>query len=113
MLLDAPIDSAAASSSAFDPQNPFDFSETAVAELRIHRTATWLADYWDLELDGSDIAALESAGVEWVRARLRYGSGDWLIRFCLGQADRVVLEAPADLAAEVQRRSASALAALL
>lgn len=94
---------------AFDPTDPFGFSARPAAELRVRRDATWLADYWDLQLDPE---ALADPGAEWVSATLRYGSGEWLVRFCLGQADRVKLISPSEFAEEVRRRVSAALGAL-
>ncbi|MCP1387041.1 WYL domain-containing protein [Corynebacterium sp. TA-R-1] len=112
-LLDDRITPQASASSAFDPADPFHFSAAEVAALKIRRDAAWLADYWDLELDADDVESLSDPQVEWVRATLRYGSGDWLVRFCLGQADRVVLVEPKELADEVQRRASLAIDTLL
>lgn len=107
LLDDARADTAPAP--AFDPRDPFGFSTRPAAELRVRRDATWLADYWGLQLDSE---ALADADAEWVPATLRYGSGEWLVRFCLGQADRVKLIAPSELAEEVRRRVSAALGAL-
>lgn len=103
-LLDAVVESPA---EEFDPADPFGMSGRDVASLLIHPDATWLADYWELELAG------DPAGPGgWIPATMRFGSADWLVRFCLGQADRVRLIAPADLAAAVRNRALGAIEAL-
>ena len=58
---------------------------------RIATEATWLADYWQIELGSG-----EEDG--WVSATMPYGSDDWLIRFCLSQADRVRVVSPPHIA---------------
>ncbi|SDS07281.1 helix-turn-helix transcriptional regulator [Corynebacterium timonense] len=79
--------------------DPFGFGDAARATLLIRSEATWLADYWEIELDA------DTLDQEWVRATMPYGSADWLIRFCLGQSDRVRLEKPTELAEEVTWRA--------
>ena len=43
---------------------------------------------------------------------MRYGSDDWLVRFCLSQADRVRIVEPPALAEEVMSRVQRGLEAL-
>ncbi|AWB84000.1 helix-turn-helix transcriptional regulator [Corynebacterium liangguodongii] len=88
----------------FDGSDPFGFSDRARARLLVRREATWLAEYWEIDL-------AEVKG-EWVEATMPYGSADWLVRFCLAQADRVRLTSPAGLAGEVRRRASAGLAGL-
>ncbi|WP_165165202.1 helix-turn-helix transcriptional regulator [Corynebacterium qintianiae] len=104
-LIDAPSD-APFNSGTFDPTDPFGFANRHRAELLIRREATWLADYWEIELD------LEAGTGEWVPAAMPYGSDDWLVRFCLSQADRVELVEPVELARDVVARAQTALDAL-
>lgn len=106
-LADAPSDAPAGI--AFNPADPFGFSTRQAAQLLVRRDATWLADYWDIQLDTD---ALEDPGAAWIPATLRYGSGDWLVRFCLGQADRVRLISPSELADTVRHRVSGCLRAL-
>lgn len=80
--------------------DPFGFGDSARAVLEIHTDATWLVDYWEIEL-------LDREG-EWVRAEMPYGSEEWLVRFCLSQADRVRLREPVELAGEIGRRARAA-----
>ena len=97
-LLDAPSN-APSNPTGFDPNDPFGFSTRRRAELAIRRDATWLADYFEIELD-SDLGS-----GDWVRATMAYGNDDWLIRFCLSQGDRVRLVEPGNLARETVRRA--------
>ena len=110
-LLDAPSD---ATGTDFDPADPFGMADRAQARLLIHPDATWLADYWEIELEepsGEDQVGAEASG-EWIRATMRYGSDDWLVRFCLSQADRVHIVEPAALADEAMSRVQRGLEAL-
>lgn len=108
-LLDAPS-VATDFDTDFDPADPFGMADRAQAKLLIHPDATWLADYWEIELDN----APEHAGAprEWIPATMRYGSDDWLVRFCLSQADRVRIVEPAALADEAMSRVHRGLEAL-
>ena len=114
-LLDAP--SAATGTdfdTDFDPADPFGMADRAQARLLIHPDATWLADYWEIELEEpseEDQEGAEPAG-EWIPATMRYGSDDWLVRFCLSQADRVRIVEPAALADEAMSRVHRGLEAL-
>lgn len=110
-LLDAEVTTPATD---FDPADPFGLSSREKASLLIHPDATWLADYWELELDDASTAEGEGPREvgEWIPAKMRFGSADWLVRFCLGQADRVRLIAPAELAARVSERAIRAIEAL-
>lgn len=99
----------AGAATGFNPADPFGLNAREAAQLRVRRDATWLADYWGIELDANALADPQET---WVPARLRYGSEDWLVRFCLGQADRVKLQAPSELAEEVRRRVSAALKAI-
>ena len=110
-LLDAPSD---ASGTDFNPADPFGMADREQARLLIHPDATWLADYWEIELEepsDEDQQGAEPAG-QWIPATMRYGSDDWLVRFCLSQADRVRIVEPAGLAAEAMSRAKRALDAL-
>lgn len=89
----------------FNGSDPFGFDATNVAMLLVSPDATWLADYWEIEIgkptdDGR------------IQATMVYGSEDWLIRFCLSQGDRIELVGPPKLAAEARRRAFAALEAL-
>lgn len=106
-LADAPS-AAPPAAARFDPADPFGFRGSQRARLRIRREATWLADYWDIELaPGTD-----SEPGDWVDAEMPFGSGEWLVKFCLSQADRVTLVDPPELAREVAARAKAALDAL-
>ena len=110
-LLDAPsVATGTDFDTDFDPADPFGMADRAQAKLLIHPDATWLADYWEIELDN----APEHAGApgEWIPATMRYGSDDWLVRFCLSQADRVRIVEPAALADEAMSRVHRGLEAL-
>lgn len=89
-----------------DPDDPFGFASRCRAELLVHRDATWLADYWEIELDQ------EAGEGEWVPAHMAYGSDDWLVRFCLSQADRVRLVNPAKLSRQLVGRAQAGVDAL-
>lgn len=94
----------------FDPADPFRLQERDVARLAIRRDAAWLADYWEITLEEAADGA--AAARDWISATMHYGSADWLVRFCLSQADRVRLESPVELAEEVARRARHALRVL-
>lgn len=106
VLTDATSNPPNAPTPTLDPADPFSMRDAKRAQLLIHRDATWLADDWDLDID------LSHEGGEWVPAQMRYGSADWLVRFCLGQAGRVRLQAPEELAEEVVRRADVAMRVL-
>lgn len=112
-LLDAYFTPPSSKTHPVNPRDPFGLGKASVARLRVHRDATWMADYWAIELDPADLASLEDPEVEWVAATLPYGGSDWLVRFCLANADRVRLTHPPELAAEVRGRASRALEALL
>ncbi|WKD57681.1 hypothetical protein CAPI_05655 [Corynebacterium capitovis DSM 44611] len=100
-VLDAPAPPEVISrAGGFDARDPFGFSDAARARVEVRREATWLADYWEIDLE---VSAPAREG--WVSAEIPYGTVEWLIRFCLAQADRVVLRHPADVAEEVARRA--------
>ena len=108
-LLDAPSDATGTDFvTDFDPADPFGMADRAQAHLLIHPDATWLADYWEIELEEPS----EEASGEWLPATMRYGSDDWLVRFCLSQADRVRIVEPAALADEAMSRVQRGLEAL-
>jgi len=110
-LLDAPSETPGTD---FDPADPFGMADRAQARLLIHPDATWLADYWEIELEepsDEDQQGAEPAG-QWIPATMRYGSDDWLVRFCLSQADRVRIVEPPALAEEVMSRVQRGLEAL-
>lgn len=124
LLLDAPSGPAepntGAAGPAFDPADPFGMAGRAQARLLIHPDATWLADYWEIEFEpartsgdgGADDVDGGRESAAWIPATMRYGSEDWLVRFCLGQADRVRIVEPGELAAEVMARARRAIEAL-
>lgn len=89
-----------------DPDNPFGLADAPLAQLLVRSDATWMADYWELEID-------EVGGTgAWVPATFRFGSEDWLVRFCLAHADRLRLVEPESLVDTVRERSLRALDAL-
>ncbi len=104
-LLDAPA--APSAHRDYDAANPFGFEQENVATLRIRSDATWLADYWQIELHETEPTELTEG--EWVEASMPYGSDDWLVRFCLSQADRVSVVVPTHIAEEVAGRGSAAL----
>lgn len=113
-LIDAPV--TAPTTSPYDAADPFGFGDERVAKLRIRNDATWLADFWLIQLDdgsdgdsGADSDGGSSSESPWVGATMPYGSADWLVRFCLSQADRVEVVSPPEIAEEVASRSARAL----
>lgn len=116
-LLDAP---SAATISDFDPADPFGLASRAKARLLVHPDATWLADYWEIELEPAPTTVDEEGNTvevprepgEWIPATMRYGSEDWLVRFCLSQSDRVRIVEPAKLAVEAKSRAQRAIDAL-
>ena len=102
-LLDVPSETPGTD---FDSADPFGMAEQPQAKLLIHKEATWLADYWDIDLEDPQ------AQGAWLPATMRYGSDSWLVRFSLSQADRVRIVEPAGLAAEAMSRAQRALDAL-
>lgn len=103
-LLDAP--STPSPHVTYNADDPFGFRQANIAELSIATEATWLADYWQIDLaDGED----REEGDGWVHATMPYGSDDWLIRFCLSQADRVKVLSPPHIAAEIAARGSAGL----
>lgn len=75
-----------------DPADPFSFGRSA--DIVIESEATWLADYYAIELR----EVREDGRVD---ATLAYGSDDWLVKFCVQQADRVTLISPETLTSQV------------
>lgn len=86
--------------------DPFGFAGATRAKLSIRSDATWLADYWEIDLDPA------TSGEAWVGATMPYGSAEWLVRFCLSQFDRVRLVEPAELAEDVVQRAKKGVEAL-
>ncbi|GAB3943698.1 helix-turn-helix transcriptional regulator [Corynebacterium tapiri] len=78
---------------------PFSFHNQA--EVEVARTATWLADYHPITLHSAD----DDPAAPMVPGTLSYGSDEWLVRFCLSNADRLRLVSPTSLAQEVSRRA--------
>lgn len=113
-LLDAPADTG---SRSVDASDPFGFHNREAAELLIRSEATWLADYWHIELHpeldpgDSDDDSGDTASEGWVRATMPYGNHEWLIRFCLSQADRIRVVSPASIREEIARRGNDGLEA--
>ncbi len=103
-LTEVPADRSAVGKT-FDGSDPFGFDSENIANLLVSSDATWLADYWEIEIgDAYDDGRIEATMV--------YGSADWLIRFCLSQGDRIELIGPPELADEARRRAFSGLEAL-
>ncbi|MHA2788969.1 helix-turn-helix transcriptional regulator [Corynebacterium sp. S7] len=86
----------------FDDTDPFGFSDDQFAELLIAPEATWLSEYWEIELG-------EETDSGWFSAQMTYGSEDWLVRFCLSQADRIRVLSPQTIADEITKRAIGAL----
>jgi proteasome accessory factor C len=85
--------------------SPFDLGEDLpLAELVLAPSATWVAEQYPVE----SLTALPDGGV---RVGLRYSDPEWLVRTVLGFGGAVQVQAPADVAEEVRRRAAAALAA--
>lgn len=93
----------------FDSDDPFGYRMIArQAELLLHPDHTWLTHYFPITLGEADEDA-DTGG--WVRARMPVGSQEWLIRFALGQSDRLRVAGPPELVDEILRSAASALSA--
>lgn len=91
----------------FDSDDPFGYRMiTELADLLLHPDHTWLADYFPITLGEVDAAA---GG--WVRATMPVGSKGWLLRFALGQSDRLKVVGPEDFVEDLQRAASLALAA--
>ena len=106
-LLDAP--STPADQTPYDVDDPFGFRQANVAKLRVKKDATWLADYWQIDIDEASTQSNGTSESEWVTASMPYGSDDWLIRFCLSQADRLQVVSPSHIAEKIVARSNAAL----
>ncbi|KAA8744652.1 helix-turn-helix transcriptional regulator [Corynebacterium tuscaniense] len=103
VLIDDPVPaSSTPGSPIYDATDPFGFGDAKVATLRIHPEATWLADFWQIELH-------EERDRGWVVASMPYGSDDWLVRFCLSQADRVAVTEPTHIAEKLAGRGKAGL----
>lgn len=89
----------------FDPEDPFGYRLISrQADLLLHPEHTWLADYFPITLGEADEDG-------WVRASMPVGSREWLVRFALGQSDRLRVVGPPGLTTEISRAAASALTA--
>lgn len=89
----------------FNAADPFNFAEVELqAELLIRPDATWLADYYPI-----DLGEVTNSGM--VRATMTVGSVEWFLRFAMGQSDRVSVSGPEDLRAVLLQRVESAVGA--
>ena len=86
----------------FDAASPFNLGNADTVKLAIHQEFTWLAEYYDMRL-GEDLGNGEIA------ATMPMGSVDWLIRFALGQADRLRVVAPQSVVNLIAERGNTAL----
>lgn len=100
-MSDVPAQTPEGASPTFDPDDPFSLATRKLAKLKVRSDAAWIADY-------KDITLADEARDGWLPATMRYGSDDWLVRFCLSEADRVQLVSPAHLAREVEARAEAA-----
>lgn len=93
-VLDTPVNPAV-TPEEFDAADPFglrsDSGSDAIAELAIHPEFTWLAEYHDIALGET----LENG---WVAATMPIGTVEWFTRFALGQADRILVKGPENVA---------------
>ena len=86
----------------FDASSPFNLGDGDTVQLAINQEFTWLAEYYDMRL-GEDLGNGE------VAATMPMGSVDWLIRFALGQADRLRVVAPQSVVNLIAERGNTAL----
>lgn len=86
----------------FDDADPFNFKVTPQAELQLHESLAWLAEYYPMELG-------DRKG-EWISATLPLAEPEWVVRFCLGYGGHIRVTAPDTLAASVRERAKVALA---
>ena len=86
----------------FDAASPFNLGDGDTVQLAINQEFTWLAEYYDMRL-GEDLGNGE------VAATMPMGSVDWLIRFALGQADRLRVVAPQSVVNLIAERGNTAL----
>ncbi|MGD7001298.1 WYL domain-containing protein [Corynebacterium halotolerans] len=83
----------------FDARDPFGYSGVDLqADLLIRPDATWLADYYPIELGETTPSGM-------VRAMMPVGSIDWFLRFALGQSDRIAVNGPSTLLEALRRRA--------
>ena len=95
---------------SFDPTDPFNFRQAERAEVSVDSQATWLAEVADLELSADAEAGADNRGSEgWIPATVPVQSEEWAVRFILGHADRVRVEAPAELRQAVANKAAAGL----
>lgn len=86
----------------FDADDPFGYAGVDLhADLRIRPDATWLADYYPIELGESTASGM-------VRATMPVGSVEWFLRFAVGQSDRIAVHGPEFLRDALLRRAESA-----
>ena len=86
----------------FDAAAPFNLGTADSVELIIHEEFTWLAEYYDMQLG----KRLENGTIA---ATMQVGSVDWLVRFALGQADRLRVIAPQSIVNLIAERGNAAL----
>ncbi|MCF4006656.1 WYL domain-containing protein [Corynebacterium uropygiale] len=87
----------------FDPSDPFHFQESPEwADIELHPQATWMADYWPMELG-------QASEDGWITAQMPWSSSAWMCRFLLEHSDRIHLIGPESLRAQVAERARSAL----
>ncbi|QGU07395.1 hypothetical protein COCCU_07305 [Corynebacterium occultum] len=89
----------------FDVEDPFNYRAVELkAELLIRPDATWLADYYPIELGESTESGM-------VRATMTVPSVEWFLRLALGQSDRMTVSGPEQLRAALLQRAQSGVAA--
>ena len=71
-------------------------------ELIVHEEFTWLAEYYDMQLG----KRLENGTIA---AKMQVGSVDWIVRFALGNADRLRVIAPESIVNLIAERGNAAL----
>ena len=90
----------------FDASSPFNLGDGDTVQLAINQEFTWLAEYYDMRLVedlGNCLLYTSDA------ATMPMGSVDWLIRFALGQADRLRVVAPQSVVNLIAERGNTAL----
>lgn len=90
---------------AFNAADPFDYGGVDLrADLLIYPDATWLAEYYPIELGEKTPAGL-------IQATMPVGSVDWFLRFAVGQSDRFTVIGPTTIRDALRHRAKKAASA--
>lgn len=89
----------------FDAADPFGYAAVDLhADLLIRPDATWLADYYPIDLGTETETGM-------IQATMPVGSVEWFLRFAVGQSDRFTVTGPTTLRSALSRRAEKAATA--